>query len=127
MITYNQIARKKRKKKKKKTSVPAFKGAPLKRGTCIRVTIMKPKKPNSAQRKISRVKLSNNNFITTYIPGCGHNLSTHSVVLVRGGRVPDLPGIRYHNIRGKYDFRAEENFKRRNRRSKFGIKSPKNE
>jgi len=113
-------------KKKFRTKVPAFLGSPQKRGVCIRVGIVKPKKPNSAQRKIAKIKLSNKKFIIAYIPGKGHNLQQHSSVLVRGGRVPDLPGVRYHIIRGKLDFTQKEKFERKNRRSKYATKLQRN-
>jgi small subunit ribosomal protein S12 len=122
MPTYNQLIRGIRKTKKFKTKVPAFLGSPQKRGVCIRVGVVKPKKPNSAQRKIAKIKLCNKKFIIAYIPGKGHNLQQHSSVLVRGGRVPDLPGVRYHIIRGKLDFMMKEKFERRNRRSKYATK-----
>src|SRR5271154_7167079 len=99
MPSFNQLIKGIRKKKIFRTKVPAFLGSPQKRGVCIRVGIVKPKKPNSAQRKIAKIKLSNKKFIIAYIPGKGHNLQQHSSVLVRGGRVPDLPGVRYHIIR----------------------------
>ena len=103
MVTLNQLIRKSRKKPLNKNRVRALDGSPLKKGVCLRVYKMKPKKPNSAQRKVARVKLTNGKKITAYIPGEGHNLQEHSVVLVCGGRVPDLPGVKYHCVRGKYD------------------------
>jgi small subunit ribosomal protein S12 len=122
MPTFKQLTRGIRKTKKFRTKVPAFLGAPCKRGVCVRVAIVKPKKPNSAQRKIAKVRLCNKKFIIAYIPGVGHNLQQHSAVLVRGGRVPDLPGVRYHIIRGKLDFTSKELFMRKNRRSKYATK-----
>jgi len=122
MPTFNQLIRKVRKTKLFRTKVPAFLGSPQRRGVCIRVGIVKPKKPNSAQRKIAKVRLSNKRFIIAYIPGKGHNLQQHSTVIVRGGRVPDLPGVRYHIVRGKLDFTSKETFIRRNRRSKYATK-----
>lgn len=124
MPTINQLVRKPRVRKTHYRMCPALEKHPLKRGVCVKVGIMKPKKPNSAIRKIAHVKLSNNRKVLVYIPGQGHNLQQHSVVLVRGGRVKDLPGIHYHMIRGKYDFVATEKFLRENRRSKYGIKKP---
>jgi len=126
MPSYKQLINGIRKKKKFRTKVPAFLGSPQKRGVCIRVGIVKPKKPNSAQRKIAKIKLSNKKFIIAYIPGKGHNLQQHSSVLVRGGRVPDLPGVRYHIIRGKLDFTQKEKFERKNRRSKYATKLQRN-
>lgn len=125
MITCRQLARYGRKKILHKTKVPAFPRCPMLAGTCVKVRIDKPKKPNSANRKIARVRLSNFNFVTAYIPGQGHVLQEHSVVLVRGGRTKDLPGVRYKLIRGKKDFLWEERFLRRKRRSKFGVPKPK--
>ena len=125
MPTLHQLIHKEKTRypKKSKTKVPAFKGAhPQKRGVCIKVTTVKPKKPNSPIRKIAKIKLVNNKQLIAYIPGQGHNLQKHSNVLIRGGRVPDLPGVRYHIIRGKLDFTANENFSREKRRSKFGKK-----
>ena len=124
MPTINQLVRQGRKILKKKTKSPALKGNPQKRGVCVRVTTMTPKKPNSALRKIARVRLSNLVEVTAYIPGIGHNLQEHSVVLVRGGRVKDLPGVRYHIIRGTLDAMGVE--KRMTSRSKYGAKKPKN-
>lgn len=123
MPTINQLVRKGRKAVKSKSKSPALQGNPQKRGVCVRVTTMTPKKPNSALRKIARVKLSNEIEVTAYIPGIGHNLQEHSVVLVRGGRVKDLPGVRYHIIRGTLDALGVEN--RRTSRSKYGAKKPK--
>jgi len=124
MPTFNQLARKEstRYPKHHKTRCPSLKGNPQKKGVCIKITTMKPKKPNSAIRKIARIRLTNKKYITAYIPGQGHNSQQHSNVLIRGGRVPDLPGIRYHIIRGKYDFVGNESFMRKKRRSKFSIK-----
>lgn len=123
MPTINQLVRFGREKVKEKTKAPALQGCPQKRGVCIRVGTMTPKKPNSALRKIARVRLSNGMEVTAYIPGIGHNLQEHSVVLIRGGRVKDLPGIRYHIIRGTLDTAGVEN--RRQGRSKYGAKRPK--
>ncbi|MDI6700108.1 MAG: 30S ribosomal protein S12 [bacterium] len=123
MPTINQLVRTKRKKVTKKTKSPALKAAPQKRGICVRVYTTKPKKPNSALRKVARVRLSNGYEVTAYIPGEGHNLQEHSVVLIRGGRVKDLPGVRYHVIRGVYDSAGVEN--RRRSRSHYGTKKPK--
>lgn len=125
MSTYRQLAVLGRAPKLIKTTVPAFPGRPMVRGTCIKVRTMHPKKPNSAVRKITRVRLSNNKLITAYIPGRGHFLQEHSVVLVRGGRTKDLPGVRYKLIKGKFDFSWEENERRTKRRSKFGVPKPK--
>ena len=122
MATYQQLIRKTRIKKIFKTSTPHFHGAPQKNGICLRVGTVKPKKPNSAQRKIAKVCLSNQRNLIAYIPGRGHQLQKHSAVMVRGGRVPDLPGCRYHLIRKKLDFKTRENFNRKNRRSKFSVK-----
>lgn len=123
MPTINQLVRFGREKVKVKTKAPALQGCPQKRGVCVRVGTMTPKKPNSALRKIARVRLSNGMEVTAYIPGIGHNLQEHSVVLIRGGRVKDLPGIRYHIIRGTLDTAGVEN--RRQGRSKYGAKKPK--
>jgi small subunit ribosomal protein S12 len=138
MPTINQLIRKKRKPKKAKTKAPALqytyntftqkrsrqrKGAPQKRGVCTQVRTMTPKKPNSALRKIARVRLSNNLEVTAYIPGEGHTLQEHSVVLVRGGRVKDLPGVRYHIVRGTLDSDGVEG--RTQGRSKYGTKAPR--
>ncbi len=124
MPTINQLVRKSREKVSKKNKVPALKSCPQKRGVCLRVYTTTPKKPNSALRKVARVKLTNGQEVTAYIPGEGHNLQEHSVVLIRGGRVKDLPGVRYHIIRGTLDTQGLE--KRRQRRSKYGAKRPKN-
>ena len=123
MTTINQLVRKPRKTKKAKSTVPALESCPQKRGVCTRVYTTTPKKPNSALRKVARVKLTNGQEVTAYIPGEGHNLQEHSVVLIRGGRVKDLPGVRYHIIRGTLDTQGLE--KRRQRRSKYGAKRPK--
>ena len=123
MPTINQLIRKPRKSPPAANKVPALEGNPQKRGVCTRVSTVKPKKPNSAQRKIARVRLTNGFEVTSYIPGEGHNLQEHSVVLNRGGRVPDLPGVRYHIIRGTLDTQGIE--KRRQGRSKYGTKRPK--
>ncbi len=123
MPTINQLVRKGRKKIVKKTGAPALQGCPQKRGVCTRVMTFTPKKPNSALRKVARVRLSNGIEVTAYIPGIGHNLQEHSVVLIRGGRVKDLPGVRYHIIRGTLDTLGVEN--RRKARSKYGVKKPK--
>ena len=123
MPTINQLVRKGRKRVKKKTTTPALKGAPQKRGVCTRVYTSTPKKPNSALRKVARVRLTSQMEITAYIPGEGHNLQEHSIVLVRGGRVKDLPGVRYHVIRGTLDASGVED--RRQGRSKYGAKRPK--
>jgi small subunit ribosomal protein S12 len=122
MATLNQVIRNLRKKKLKHRHAPALKGAPHKKATCIKVYTTKPKKPNSAIRKIAKVRLSNRRKIIVYIPGQGHSLQQHSSVLIRGGRVPDLPGVQYHIIRGKYDFISPEKFDRKARRSKYSIK-----
>lgn len=137
MPTINQLIKRSRKPLKAKSKAPALqftlntlrrrrrvmpKGNPFKRGVCVKVTTMTPKKPNSALRKIARVRLSNGNEVTAYIPGIGHNLQEHSVVLVRGGRVKDLPGVRYHIVRGVYDTQGTEN--RHRGRSLYGAKRP---
>ena len=124
MPTINQLVRKSREKVSKRNKVPALKSCPQKRGVCLRVYTTTPTKPNSALRKVARVKLTNGQEVTAYIPGEGHNLQEHSVVLIRGGRVKDLPGVRYHIIRGTLDTQGLE--KRRQRRSKYGAKRPKN-
>ncbi|MCI6672919.1 MAG: 30S ribosomal protein S12 [Sphaerochaetaceae bacterium] len=123
MPTINQLIRKGRNKVSKKTKSPALEGCPQKRGVCTRVMTMTPKKPNSALRKVARVRLSNGIEVTAYIPGIGHNLQEHSVVLMRGGRVKDLPGVRYHIIRGTKDTQGVADRKRS--RSKYGAKRPK--
>lgn len=122
MPTINQLVRKGREKKKEKSKTPVLEGAPQKRGVCLQVKAITPKKPNSALRKIARVRLSNGREVTAYIPGEGHNLQEHSIVLVRGGRVRDLPGVRYTVVRGVYDCAGVED--RRQSRSKYGTKSP---
>lgn len=123
MPTINQLVRKGRKRIYKKTNTPALKGAPQKRGVCTRVYTSTPKKPNSALRKVARVRLTTGMEVTAYIPGIGHNLQEHSVVLVRGGRVKDLPGVRYHIVRGTLDTLGVED--RKQSRSKYGAKKPK--
>ena len=123
MPTINQLVRFGRQKVKKKQTAPALKGCPQKRGVCTRVYTSTPKKPNSALRKVARVRLTNGMEVTSYIPGIGHNLQEHSVVLIRGGRVKDLPGVRYHIIRGTLDTQGVQD--RRNARSKYGAKRPK--
>jgi small subunit ribosomal protein S12 len=123
MPTINQLVRQGRKGLKIKTSAPALMGSPQKRGVCIRVYTTTPKKPNSALRKVARVRLTNGIEVTTYIPGVGHNLQEHSVVLIRGGRVKDLPGVRYHIIRGTLDSVGVQD--RKQSRSKYGAKKPK--
>lgn len=123
MPTINQLVRKGRKKLKSKTSSPALQACPQRRGVCTRVYTFTPKKPNSALRKVARVRLTNGIEVTTYIPGIGHNLQEHSIVLIRGGRVKDLPGVRYHVIRGTLDSSGVED--RRHSRSKYGTKRPK--
>lgn len=138
MPTINQLVRRPRKTTKKKSKTPALqftldtlhrkktdlrRGAAFKRGVCVKVTTTTPKKPNSALRKIARIRLSNGMEVTAYIPGVGHNLQEHSIVMIRGGRVRDLPGVRYHIVRGVYDTQGVEG---RNRsRSKYGTKKPK--
>ena len=123
MPTINQLVLEGRKSIKSKTSAPALMGSPQKRGVCIRVYTTTPKKPNSALRKVARVRLTNGIEVTTYIPGVGHNLQEHSVVLIRGGRVKDLPGVRYHIIRGTLDSVGVQD--RKQSRSKYGAKKPK--
>lgn len=138
MPTFHQLLRKPRKKQIYKSKTPALqvildtlhrkrrvlvKGSPFKRGVCVKVKTMTPKKPNSALRKIARVRLSNGEEVTAYIPGIGHNLQEHSIVLVRGGRVKDLPGVRYHIVRGVYDTQGVQS--RRQGRSLYGAKTPK--
>lgn len=123
MPTINQLVRKARKKIVKRSDTPALKGCPQKRGVCVRVYTTTPKKPNSALRKVARVRLTNGMEVTSYIPGIGHNLQEHSVVLIRGGRVKDLPGVRYHVIRGALDALGVSD--RRQGRSKYGAKRPK--
>ncbi|MBM9528832.1 30S ribosomal protein S12 [Desulfoprunum benzoelyticum] len=122
MPTINQLVRLGREKIVKKTNTPALKGSPQKRGVCVRVYTTTPKKPNSALRKVARVRLTNGIEVSSYIPGIGHNLQEHSVVLIRGGRVKDLPGVRYHIIRGTLDTLGVA--ARRQGRSKYGAKRP---
>jgi small subunit ribosomal protein S12 len=121
--TLNQLVRKGRKEIVKKTKAPALKNCPQKRGVCTRVYTTTPKKPNSALRKVARVRLTNGFEVTAYIPGEGHNLQEHSIVLIRGGRVKDLPGVRYHIVRGSYDTSGVEG--RLRGRSKYGVKRKK--
>ena len=123
MPTINQLVRQGRKKTKSRTNTPALKGSPQKRGVCVRVYTTTPKKPNSALRKVARVRLTNGMEVTSYIPGVGHNLQEHSVVLIRGGRVKDLPGVRYHVVRGTLDTLGVSD--RKQGRSKYGAKRPK--
>ena len=123
MPTVNQLIRKPRQQPVKRNKVPALEGCPQKRGVCTRVYTTTPKKPNSALRKVARVRLTNGHEVTSYIPGEGHNLQEHSVVLIRGGRVKDLPGVRYHILRGVLDTQGVKD--RRQRRSKYGAKRPK--
>ena len=123
MPTVNQLVRKGRTLKKSKSKAPALASCPQKRGVCTRVFTTTPKKPNSAMRKVARVRLSNNIEVTGYIPGVGHNLQEHSIVLVRGGRVKDLPGVRYHIVRGTLDCEGVQN--RQRSRSMYGAKKPK--
>jgi small subunit ribosomal protein S12 len=123
MPTINQLIRKPRTMPRGRNKVPALEACPQKRGVCTRVYTTTPKKPNSALRKVARVRLTNGYEVTTYIPGEGHNLQEHSVVLIRGGRVKDLPGVRYHIIRGTLDTQGVKD--RRQRRSKYGAKRPK--
>ena len=123
MATVNQLVRKPRRSKREKSDVPALEGSPQKRGVCTRVYTTTPKKPNSAMRKVARVRLTNGFEVTSYIGGEGHNLQEHSVVLIRGGRVKDLPGVRYHTVRGTLDCAGVSD--RRQGRSKYGAKRPK--
>jgi len=123
MPTINQLVRKRRKKITKRSNTPALQNCPQKRGVCVRVYTTTPKKPNSALRKVARVRLTNGIEVTSYIPGIGHNLQEHSVVLIRGGRVKDLPGVRYHVVRGTLDTLGVSD--RRQGRSKYGAKRPK--
>lgn len=123
MPTINQLVRKGRKKIKEKSDAPALQGSPQKRGVCTVVKTSTPKKPNSALRKVARVRLTNGISVTAYIPGIGHNLQEHSVVLIRGGRIKDLPGVRYHIVRGAFDAAGVED--RRQGRSHYGAKKPK--
>ncbi len=123
MPTINQLVRKGRKSKVVKNKVPAMKACPQVRGVCLKVYTTTPKKPNSALRKVARVKLSNGNEVIAYIPGEGHNLQEHSVIAIRGGRVKDLPGVRYHIIRGYLDTQGVKD--RKQGRSRYGVKRPK--
>ncbi len=123
MPTLNQLVRSGREKSRQKSKSPALKRCPQKRGVCVKVATMTPKKPNSALRKIARVRLVNGMEVTCYIPGVGHNLQEHSIVLIRGGRVKDLPGVRYHIIRGALDAAGVAD--RKQSRSKYGMKRPK--
>ena len=123
MPTINQLVKGARSRQRRKTTTPALQGSPQKRGVCTRVYTSTPKKPNSALRKVARVRLTNGIEVTTYIPGIGHNLQEHSVVLIRGGRVKDLPGVRYHIVRGTLDAIGVQD--RRQGRSKYGAKRPK--
>ena len=123
MPTVNQLVRKGREKVSKRNKVPALEASPQKRGVCTRVYTTTPKKPNSALRNVARVRLTNGHEVSTYIPGEGHNLQEHSVVLIRGGRVKDLPGVRYHIVRGTLDTQGVAN--RKQRRSLYGAKKPK--
>ncbi|HEY7219461.1 MAG TPA: 30S ribosomal protein S12 [Candidatus Binatia bacterium] len=123
MPTISQLVRDSREKQRRKNSAPALQSCPQKRGVCTRVYTSTPKKPNSALRKVARVRLTNGIEVTSYIPGVGHNLQEHSVVLIRGGRVKDLPGVRYHIIRGTLDSIGVQ--ERRQGRSKYGAKRPK--
>ena len=123
MATVNQLVRKPRKRKISKTDVPALKGSPQRRGVCTRVYTTTPKKPNSALRKVCKVRLTSGFEVISYIGGGGHNLQEHSVVLIRGGRVKDLPGVRYHTVRGTLDTAGVDD--RKQRRSKYGAKKPK--
>lgn len=123
MPTFNQLVRKGRRRPRSKTASPALQACPQRRGVCTRVYTSNPKKPNSALRKVARVRLTNGIEVTTYIPGVGHNLQEHSIVLIRGGRVKDLPGVRYHIIRGTLDTAGVDT--RRQSRSKYGAKRPK--
>ncbi len=123
MPTINQLVRKPRRAKASRNKVPALESCPQKRGVCTRVYTTTPKKPNSALRKVARVRLTNGFEVTGYIPGEGHNLQEHSIVMLRGGRVKDLPGVRYHIIRGTLDTQGVKD--RKQRRSKYGMKKPK--
>jgi small subunit ribosomal protein S12 len=121
MVTINQLVRGCRKRKIRHFRSVALVHCPHKKAVCLKVYTTKPKKPNSAIRKVAKVKLSTGKNIVVYLPGQGHNLQQHSVVLIRGGRVPDLPGVLYHAVRGKYDFTSKENFDRKTNRSKYGV------
>ena len=123
MPTINQLVRKGRQKLQQKSTAPALRGNPFKRGVCLVVKTVTPKKPNSALRKVARVRLTNGVEVTAYIPGIGHNLQEHSVVMIRGGRVKDLPGVRYHIVRGTLDTSGTKD--RKTSRSKYGTKKPK--
>ena len=123
MPTINQLVRKGRSKKSRKVKVPALQACPQRRGVCVQVKTQTPKKPNSALRKVARVRLTNGFEVTAYIPGVGHNLQEHSIVLIRGGRVKDLPGVRYHIVRGTLDAMGVDG--RKKGRSKYGAKAPK--
>ena len=123
MPTINQLVRKRRKQKRKQSKAPVLEQCPQRRGVCLQVRTMTPKKPNSAIRKVARVRLTSGFEVTAYIPGIGHNLQEHSVVLIRGGRVKDLPGVRYHIIRGALDSGGVKD--RTQGRSKYGVKKPK--
>jgi small subunit ribosomal protein S12 len=123
VATINQLVRNPRKRRREKSNVPALAACPQRRGVCTRVYTTTPKKPNSALRKVARVRLTNGFEVASYIPGEGHNLQEHSVVLIRGGRVKDLPGVRYHTVRGSLDTQGVQN--RRQGRSKYGAKRPK--
>ena len=123
MTTVNQLVRKPRQRKPEKSKVPALEACPQRRGVCTRVYTTTPKKPNSAMRKVARVRLTSGYEVTSYIGGEGHNLQEHSVVLIRGGRVKDLPGVRYHVVRGSLDTQGVDN--RKQGRSKYGVKRPK--
>ena len=124
MITITQLINKGRERKIRKSISPRLEASPHKKAVCIKVYTIKPKKPNSAIRKIAKVKLSTGLRTLIYLPGQGHSLQQHSVVLIRGGRVPDSPGILYHAVRGKYDFTYKESFERRTNRSKYGTPKP---
>ena len=123
MPTINQLVKHGRSEQRRRTAAPALQRSPQKRGVCTRVYTQTPKKPNSALRKVARVRLTNSVEVTTYIPGIGHNLQEHSVVLIRGGRVKDLPGVRYHMVRGSLDTAGVKD--RKQSRSKYGAKKPK--
>lgn len=125
MATINQLCRKKRINKKHKVRVKALEQCPFRKGVCLKVFTVKPKKPNSAIRKVAKVLLTNKRRITVAIPGIGHKLQEHSVVLVRGGRANDLPGVHYKAVRGKLDFAAYESFERNRKRSKYGVSKKK--
>jgi small subunit ribosomal protein S12 len=125
MPTYHQILRTPRKRKIHTNNVKALEGCPQKKGVCVKLRIVKPKKPNSAQRKVAKLRLSTRRMIIAYIPGQGHNLQEYSSVLVSGGRAPDLPGVRYTLIKGKYDFSWKESFERKKKLSKYGYSTKK--